>query len=134
VAGLAGSAMVISIVLAAVVALFTALSFADLSAWLPKEGSVYEYSYCLISPFAGFLAGWMYILGNTFAGAAVALGFAYYFTSIFPFANSKIVAIILCIVFTAINFIGIRQSAGLNNILVGAKLLILSFFIVLGIG
>jgi basic amino acid/polyamine antiporter, APA family len=132
VAGLAGPAMIISIALAAVVALFTALSFAELSAWLPKEGSVYEYSYRLISPFAGFLAGWMYMLGNVFAGAAVALGFALYFTSIFPFANAKMVAILLCIIFTAINFIGIRQSAKLNNILVGAKLLILSFFILLG--
>ncbi len=84
VAGMAGPALVISMMIAAIVSLFTALSFAHLSAWLPREGSVYEFSYRLISPFAGFAAGWMYILGNIFGGAAVALGFAYYFHFTFP--------------------------------------------------
>lgn len=134
VAGLAGPALVISMILAAAVALFTALSFAELSAWLPKEGSVYEFSYRLISPFAGFLAGWMYMLGNAFAGAAVSLGFAFYFSELFPFSNTKIVALLLCLAFSVINFFGIRQSAELNDVLVAAKLLILSFFVILGLG
>ena len=43
VAGLAGSALVVSMALAAVTAIFTALSFAELTAWLPREGSVYEF-------------------------------------------------------------------------------------------
>lgn len=63
VASLAGPALVVSMIVAAIVALFTALSFAELSAWLPREGSVYEFSYRLISPFAGFLAGWMWMFG-----------------------------------------------------------------------
>jgi basic amino acid/polyamine antiporter, APA family len=134
VAGVAGPALFISMILAATVALFTALSFAELSAWLPREGSVYEFSYRLISPFVGFLAGWMYMLGNAFAVAAVSLGFAFYFAELFPFANPKIVALLLCLAFTVINFFGIRQSAKLNDILVGAKLLILSFFVILGLG
>jgi APA family basic amino acid/polyamine antiporter len=57
VAGLAGPAIVVSMLIAAITALFTALSFAELIAWLPKEGSVYEFAYQLISPFAGFLVG-----------------------------------------------------------------------------
>lgn len=132
VASLAGPALVISMIVAAIVALFTALSFADLSAWLPREGSVYEFSYRLISPFAGFLAGWMWMLGNIFTGGAVALGFASYFISLFPFAHPKAIAILLCLAFTLLNYIGIRQSASLNNLLVATKLLILSFFILLG--
>jgi len=58
----ARSALVISMLIAAVIALFTALSLAELTAWQPKEGSIYEYTYQLISPFAGFLTGWMWIL------------------------------------------------------------------------
>ena len=42
VADLAGSALVVSMVIAAVIAFFTALSYAELSAWQPVEGSVYE--------------------------------------------------------------------------------------------
>ena len=133
VAGLAGPALVISMIIAAVVSLFTALSFAELTAWLPKEGSVYEFSYRLISPFAGFIAGWMWILGNTFGGAAVALGFAYYFTSLYPVLPSRMIAALLCLAFTALNYFGIKQSALLNNFLVGSKLVILTFFIVFGL-
>ncbi len=134
VAGLAGPALVISMLVAAITALFTALSFAELTAWLPKEGSVYEFAYQLVSPFAGFLAGWMWMLSNTFAGAAVSLGFAYYLTALFPILNAKWVAAILCIAFTAPNFLGIRQSAILNNFLVVTKLLILTFFLIFGLG
>jgi APA family basic amino acid/polyamine antiporter len=132
-AGFAGSALIISMLIAAVISLFTALSFAELTAWQPKEGSIYEYAYQLISPFAGFLTGWIWILSNTFAGAAVSLGFAYYLTALSPILPSNLIAAILCISFTALNFLGIRHSALLNNILVAAKLLILAFFIVFGL-
>jgi APA family basic amino acid/polyamine antiporter len=132
--GLAGSALIVSMLIAAIIAMFTALSFAELTAWQPKEGSIYEYTYQLISPFAGFLTGWMWILSNTFAGAAVSLGFAYYLTAMFPILPANFIAAIICIAFTMLNFLGIRQSALVNNILVAAKLLILAFFIILGLG
>lgn len=133
VAGSAGSALVVSMSIAAAISIFTALSIAELSAWQPKEGSVYEYAYQLISPFTGFLTGWMWIISNTFAGAAVSLGFASYLTAIYPTLPVNWVAAIFCIAFTALNFYGIRESALLNNILVVAKLLILAFFIILGL-
>jgi basic amino acid/polyamine antiporter, APA family len=132
VAGLAGSALVVSMIVAAVIAFFTALSFAELTAWQPVEGSVYEYARQVISPFSGFLAGWMWIVSNTFTGAAVSLGFAYYLTASFPSLPANVVAAVMCLAFTALNFLGARESARLNTILVAAKLLILGFFVVLG--
>ena len=133
VAGVAGSAFVISMIVAAVIALLTALSFAQLTAWQPVEGSGYEYVRQLVSPFAGFLSGWMWMIGNTFAGAAVALGFGYYLAAAFPVLPVKIVAAVTCLGFTALNFVGIRQSAILNNVLVAIKLVILAFFVVFGL-
>jgi APA family basic amino acid/polyamine antiporter len=132
-AGSAGSALIVSMLIAAAISIFTALSFAELTAWQPKEGSVYEYAYQLISPFTGFLTGWMWIISNTFAGAAVSIGFASYLTAILPTLPVNWIAAIICIAFTALNFYGIRESALLNNILVTAKLLILAFFIILGL-
>jgi APA family basic amino acid/polyamine antiporter len=132
-AGLAGSALIISMLLAAVISLFTALSFAELTAWQPKEGSIYEYAYQLISPLAGFLVGWMWMLSNIFAGATVSLAFAHYLTGLFPFLPAHWLAAILCNAFAALNFFGIRQSARLNNMIVVAKLLILTFFVVFGL-
>lgn len=132
VAGLAGSALVVSMILAAAIAFFTALSFAELAAWQPVEGSVYEYARQVISPFSGFLAGWMWMVANTFTGAAVSLGFAYYLTAWFPALPVNVVAAGLCLAFTALNFFGARESARLNTVLVAAKLLILGFFVVFG--
>jgi APA family basic amino acid/polyamine antiporter len=133
VAGMAGPALMLSMLIAAIVSLFTALSFAELTAYIPREGSVYVFSYRLISPFAGFIAGWMWILGNTFGGAAVALGFAYYFNLFFPFLQPKLIAALLCLGFTVLNYVGIKRSALLNNFLVGSKLIILAFFVILGL-
>lgn len=133
VAGVAGSAFVISMVLAAVIALITALSFAQLSIWQPVEGSGYEYVRQLVSPFAGFCSGWMWMIGNTFGGAAVSLGFAYYLASAFPALPVKVIAVVVCLAFTALNIVGVRQSAILNNVLVVVKLAVLAFFVIFGV-
>jgi len=45
----------------------------------------------------------------------------------------QVVAACLCIGFTALNFIGIRESAVLNNLLVTTKLAILAFFCMFGL-
>jgi APA family basic amino acid/polyamine antiporter len=132
VANLAGSALIISIVIAAAIAFFTALSYAELSAWQPVEGSVYEYARQVISPFSGFLTGWMFMVANTFTGAAVSLGFAYYLIAAFPSLPPNVVAAVLCLSFTALNFFNARESARVNTVLVAAKLLILGFFVVFG--
>src|SRR4030066_2008676 len=95
VAGYAGSALVISMIIAGVIAFLTAWSFAKLTAWQPVEGGVYEYGRQLVSPYAGFLAGWMWLVANTFTGAAVSLGFAFYLGSAIPGLPTNIVAAVM---------------------------------------
>ena len=131
-ANYAGSALAISMIIAAVASMLTALSFCELAAWQPLEGSVYEYALRLISPFAGFLAGWLWIASNIFAGAAVALGFANYLHALSPVFPPNWTAMIICLLLTLLNFIGVRESALLNNILVAAKISILGFFVAYG--
>ena len=133
VAGYAGSALVISMIIAGVIAFITAWSFAKLTAWQPVEGGVYEYGRQLVSPYAGFLAGWMWIVANTFVGAAVSLGFAYYLTLAFPGLPTGIVAAVLCLLFTALNLVGAKESASINNLLVAVKLAVLAFFVAFGV-
>lgn len=132
VAGYAGSALIVSMALAAIIALFTGLSFVKLTTWQPIEGGVYEYGRQLVSPSAGFLAGWMWLISNTFSGAAVSLGFAYYLTAIFPSLPTNIIAAIVCLIFTLVNLVGTKESAGLNNILVAVKLAVLVLFVIFG--
>jgi basic amino acid/polyamine antiporter, APA family len=129
----AGSAVVVSMLIAAAISLLTALSFAELTAWMPKEGSVYELARRLVSPFVGFLTGWMWIVSNTFGGAAVSLGLAYYFAALVPGVPATWLAAGACITFTALNHFGVRASAVFNNALVLAKLLVLILFCLLGV-
>lgn len=133
VAGYADSALVVSMVFAGIIAFITAWSFAKLTAWQPVEGGVYEYGRQLVSPYAGFLAGWMWLVANTFTGAAVSLGFAYYLTTAFPGLPTSIVAATLCLGFTALNLVGAKESANVNSILVAIKLAILAFFVLFGV-
>jgi len=132
-AGLAGPALIISMGIAAIISLLTALSFVELTTWLPAEGSIYEFASQLVSPFMGFLAGWMWIVSYVFAGPAVSLTFSYYFTALFPVVDSRLIAAIVCIMFTALNYIGIHHSAAFNNILVLAKVSILLVFSAVGL-
>jgi APA family basic amino acid/polyamine antiporter len=132
VAGLAGPALILSIVLAAAISLFTALSFIQLTQWRPAEGSVYFYSRSLLSPFAGFLSGWMWIASNIFTGAAVALGVAHYLQSLLPGVDPKWVAVLLCLGFSWLNLVGVKNSARVNNVLVGTKVVVLLLFVAVG--
>lgn len=134
VAGIAGPAMVISVLIAGSIALFSALSVAELSVYLPEEGGTYAYAQKLISPFAGFIAGWIWVFSNIFVGAAVSLGFAHYFVTLFPALPLKIIAAIICIMFILINYRGLKESTLLNNLLVTVKVLILLFFVAFGLG
>jgi len=134
VAGIAGPAMVVSVIIAGIIALFSALSVAELSTYLPEEGGTYTFAQKLVSPFAGFVAGWIWIFSNIFVGAAVSLGFAHYFVALFPSVPVKFIAVIICLVFIAINYVGLKESTLLNNMLVTIKVLILMFFVVFGLG
>ncbi len=124
--------MVVSMVIAGIIAFLTATSFAKLTAWQPVEGSVYEFGHQLISPYMGFLAGWMWLVSNTFTGAAVALGFAYYLNSALPSLPANLTAAVLVLAFTGLNLLGAKQSATVNNVLVTVKLVVLAFFVILG--
>ena len=128
----AGPAVVISMVVAGIVALFSALSFAELGSAIPKQGGTYEFAYQLISPSVAFLSGCLWLFGQTVAGAAVSLGLASYFVAIFPFFQVKVVAVSAALLLTALNLIGTKHSAMINNILVLIKIVILCLFIGFG--
>jgi APA family basic amino acid/polyamine antiporter len=131
--GYAGPSVIISIIVAGIVASFTAFSFAELGSAIPKEGGAYEFAFELISPFAGFVAGCLWLFAQIVAGAAISLGFASYFVAIFPVFSVKAVAVVAALILTGLNLLGIKQSATVNNILVITKIAILSLFIGFGI-
>ncbi len=131
--GYAGPAVIISMIIAGTVALFTALSFAELGSAIPKQGGTYEFAYEMISPFVAFISGCLWLFGQTVGGAAVSLGLASYFVAMFPFFSLKVIAVSAALVLTILNLVGTKYSAMINNILVLTKIVILCLFVGFGV-
>jgi len=131
-ASLAGPALLLSLLIASIVSAFTAASFVHLARFIPREGGGYEYAHELVSPFGGFISGWMWLLSSIVTGSAVALGFAGYLAAYIPLPIN-LMAAIACLAITAINYMGIRESATANNILVVFKLIVLMLFVAFGL-
>jgi APA family basic amino acid/polyamine antiporter len=131
--GYAGPSIVVSIIIAGLVASFTAFSFAELGSAIPKEGGAYSFAFELISPSVGFVVGCLWLFAQIVAGAAISLGFASYFVALFPILPIKTVAVMAALALTGLNVLGIKQSATFNNILVIIKVVILALFIGVGV-
>jgi len=113
-AGIAGNALWLSFVLAAVIAAFTALSYAELSSIFPKEAAEYVYSErAFKSKLLAFFIGWVAITTGLFAVPTVVLGFAGYFAFLFGTPLLP-VALGLIVVLSLLNFWGIKESARFN--------------------
>src|SRR5690349_14986941 len=73
---LAGPAVILSFVLAAVACVFSALSYSELASSIPVSGSAYTYSYATMGELVAWIIGWDLILeyGVSVAGIAVGWG------------------------------------------------------------
>ncbi|MBO3840162.1 MAG: amino acid permease [Thermoproteota archaeon] len=131
--GMAGPAVIFSIMVSGMSAIFTALSFAMLGAAFPKAGGVYEYGHELLSHSLGFVLGWTWIFGNIVMGATASLGFGYYLSSIFSIIPFKIGALMLVLIVALLNIIGVKQAAVVNNLIVVMKIGVLLLFILIGL-
>ena len=72
-AGIAGPAVLVALALAGGVALCNGLSSAQLAAANPVSGGTYEYGYRYLNSWAGFTAGWVFLIAKS-ASAAITIG------------------------------------------------------------
>jgi basic amino acid/polyamine antiporter, APA family len=134
-AGIAGPAVIVSIALAAIVALCNGLSAAQLAANHPVSGGTYEYGYRYLNPWLGFTAGWLFLLAKSASAATAALGFSGYLLSALGVSGqSWLVAIAstTVVVLTLIVLGGIQKSNRANIAIVSITLLTLLFFMLAG--
>jgi basic amino acid/polyamine antiporter, APA family len=99
--GLAGNMIWLAFLLSAVLALFTGLSYAELSLMFPKAGAEYDYVRNAFSPGLAFVIGWLILLSGVLAAATVALGFAGYFfalTGVPLLVSASLLIVLLAIV------------------------------------
>ena len=108
-AGKAGNSVWISFVIAAISAVFTGLSYAELSSIYPKAAAEYTYiKKAFRSNFVAFLIGWMTLFVSVIASATIALGFSGYFIQIFHIPI-VIGAILIISVLSFMNYFGIQM-------------------------
>ena len=114
-AGLAGNMLWLAFLISAFIAIFTGLSYAELSSMFPKEAAEYNYTRKAFrnEPFS-FAIGWLLVAGTVIGASTVSLGFAGYFTTLFG-GSVPLVAAGLIAVMTVLNYAGIRESAFFNN-------------------
>ncbi|BCS91360.1 MAG: amino acid permease [Candidatus Micrarchaeota archaeon] len=133
-AGLTGSSITLSIVIAALISILTGLSFGYLALFISKEGGSYEYAKEALSPYAGFIAGIAWALGNSIALAAVSLSTGSYIDALLGLHISDLyIAIADIIAFTIINLLGLKNSTKSLTILVSLNILVLIIFVLAGL-
>src|SRR3990167_5903438 len=81
-AGSAGPALWLSFLIAAIIAVLTGLSYAELSSIFHKDAAEYDYIEKAFSKKLGWFISIMMIFAGIFTGSAVAIGFGGYLSSI----------------------------------------------------
>ncbi|HEV3194691.1 MAG: amino acid permease [Candidatus Cybelea sp.] len=157
----AGPSLTLSFVVAGFVSALAALCYAEVSSKIPISGSAYTYTYATLGEFLAWIIGWDLVLEYALGAATVSIGWSGYFVNILHqtglswlnipdvwangphwglagqagvsgYANLPAAGIILVI--TALLARGTRESGSVNAVIVAIKLLIVLFFIVIGLG
>ena len=148
-AHMAGPAVVLSFIVAAITSGLCALTYAELATMFPVAGSTYTYSYIAFGEVIAWVIGWDLMLEYLVSSAAVASGWSGTFVGLLTSAGvtlPKIItqgpsaggiidlpAVIIVLLVTWILFVGIKESAKLNNVIVIIKIGVILLFILLGV-
>jgi basic amino acid/polyamine antiporter, APA family len=132
-AGIAGPALIVSLCIAAFVALCNALSSAQLAAVLPRTGGTYEFGRRMLGPWWGFSAGWMFLTANTVGPGVIALAFGGYLHAILGEIPVRTAAVIAALGMTMLNAAGIRRSVRFTDVVVVFSILALLSVVVIGL-
>ena len=78
----AGPAIIISMVLAAIACVFSALCYSEVASIIPVSGSVYTYCYATLGEFAAWIIGWVLMLNYVIGNVTVASSWCGYLTQL----------------------------------------------------
>lgn len=142
-----GGILLLAWVVGGAITLTGALAYAELGAAMPEAGGQYVYLREAYSPFVAFLSGWVIFLVYMCGGIALlGIAFSEYFGSFFPLfstttylistdlfsvSNGQVLAVVLIILFSIANYIGVVFGKMVQNTLTviktGAILLLIIF-------
>ncbi|MDT4939394.1 MAG: basic amino acid/polyamine antiporter, family [Pseudonocardiales bacterium] len=125
----AGSALLVSLGIAALVAYCNATASAQLAARYPTSGGTYIYGRERLGDWWGFVAGWGFVVGKTASCAAMALTFAAYAVPGHETAQ-RLTAAAAVAALSALNYRGVTRTASLSRLLVALTLSALTCVVV----
>lgn len=142
-------------IVAGLLSLFGALTYAELAAAMPEAGGEYVYLSEAYGPFWGFLYGWtQFWVAKSGSIATLAAGFYTYLAAFVPalgltfctvplhlgphgsllqFHYGQLVAIALILILAAINYVGVRSGGNLQVFVTALKMLLIATVIVVGL-
>jgi APA family basic amino acid/polyamine antiporter len=158
-ANYAGPALILSFLISAVGCVLAGLCYAEFASMIPISGSAYTYAYATLGEFIAWIIGWDLILEYLFASSTVAVGWSGYMVSFLndyhinipvqlcnaPFDYIKgqgwiltgsivnFPAVFIIAILSTLLVIGIRESAGFNNVIVAIKVIVILLFIGFGL-
>ena len=110
--GVAGTiGMLIATLIVTVLYISFIFSFTELTTSIPNAGGPFTYAYKALGPFGGLIAGYATLIEFLFATPAIAYALGSYIHFLMPSMNVMYTAIGCYVVFTAINMLGIKESA-----------------------
>lgn len=132
-AATAGPGVVVSYLLAGVMALFSCFVAAQVGAVFPTSGASFVALSRLLSPFAGFAAVWLLIGGVAVAVALVAYGFADYALLLLPGLGRVTAAVLVVVALAALNLLGVKGTVIGQGVMVAMFMVALAVFCVAGL-
>ncbi|WP_221304278.1 amino acid permease [Povalibacter uvarum] len=154
----AGPALTIALLIAAIGSALAAICYAEFAAMIPVSGSAYTYSYATLGEAIAWFIGWNLSLEYMLSASAVAVGWSAYVVNLLgkigihlpdvlsnaPFAKTEsgrlgatgaivnMPAVLIVLALGWVCYVGVKESATLNNFMVFIKVGIIVVFILAG--
>jgi amino acid transporter len=134
----AGPVVVVSFVVSGLIAIVNALSVSELGTAMPKAGGRYYYVNRALGPLFGSIAGMGDWMGLAFASAFYCIGFGQYLATLAPIpgvlflSEIQVGALLAGTAFVGVNYVGTKETGGVQTVIVLILLSILTAFAVAG--
>jgi APA family basic amino acid/polyamine antiporter len=124
-----GVGLLVALAIAGLVAFCNADSSARLAARYPESGGTYVYGRERLGEFAGYLAGWGFVVGKTASCAAMALTVGLYAAP----SAARPIGVAAVVALTAVNLLGVTKTARATRWLVALTIAVLAVVVAVGV-
>jgi amino acid transporter len=128
-----GGRLPLSYIVTTIAMVFTALSYARMSAAIPIAGSTYTYTQRTFGAPVGFLAGWSLLLDYLFLPMLNYLVIGLYLNAALPAVPEWVIIVVTIAIITVLNIIGIVSVARANFLIIAIQTIFIVVFVVMAI-